>query len=305
MNINHSNFEVIDALSVDVEDYYQVEAFASKVPYSNWPEFQPRVRENTHRVLELFARHGVKGTFFVLGWVAERNGSLIREIAEAGHEVASHGYDHRRVTFLSRGEFRTDIRRARAVIENACGVRVNGYRAPTFSITRQNLWALEVLAEEGFLYDSSIFPIRHDHYGIPDAPRFPHRRDLRGGGSIFEFPMSTVRIGGINLPVTGGGYLRLLPMAYTRWAMRRIHKREKQSVILYFHPWEIDPKQPRLQGGWKSRLRHYTNLDKTASRLAELFSMSRFEPMVDVMARLESQHSAVTPAQSIVAPASV
>lgn len=295
--MQQSECELVDVLSVDLEDYYQVEAFASNIPHSRWPEFQPRVRGNTCRVLELFAHHKVKATFFVLGWVAERNGSLIREIADAGHEVACHGYDHRRVTFLTRHEFRADLRRARKVIEDTCGVKVNGYRAPTFSITRQNLWALEVLAEEGILYDSSIFPIRHDHYGVPDAPRFPHRRDLARGMSIFEFPISTVRIGGINLPATGGGYLRLLPMAYTRWALSRIHNHDRQSVILYFHPWEMDPGQPRLEGGWKSRFRHYTNLSKTASRLSELLSKGRFEPMINLLSRHDVRRAEAGPAQ--------
>lgn len=295
--MKRNDCQVVDALSVDVEDYYQVEAFASNIPLSRWPEFQPRVRENTSRVLELFARHRVKATFFVLGWIAERNGSLIREIADAGHEMASHGYDHRRVTFLNHDEFRADVRRSRQVIEDACGIKVNGYRAPTFSITPQNLWALEVLAEEGFLYDSSIFPIRHDHYGIPNAPRFGHRRELGRGMSIFEFPISTVRIAGINLPATGGGYLRLLPMAYMRWAIGRIHDHDRQSAILYFHPWELDPAQPRLEGGWKSRFRHYTNLNKTASRLAELLSNGHFEPMINLLSRQEGSRFETSPAQ--------
>jgi polysaccharide deacetylase family protein (PEP-CTERM system associated) len=250
------DFTTVDALSVDLEDYYHVEAFAANIERSQWPEFSPRVRENTLRVLELFAKHELRATFFVLGWVAERNAALIREIAYAGHELASHGYEHQRVTFLKPDSFRADLRRAREVIENAGGRKVNGYRAPTFSITQKNLWALEVLAEEGFLYDSSIFPIRHDHYGIPDAPRFPHRRALGGGMSIFEFPISTVRVAGVNLPATGGGYLRLLPMTYTRWAIKRIHKRDEWPIILYFHPWEIDPEQPRLAASWKSRFRH-------------------------------------------------
>jgi polysaccharide deacetylase family protein (PEP-CTERM system associated) len=282
-----TELEMIDALSVDVEDYYQVEAFACSVERRQWSHFPSRVRSNTLRVLELFAKHGLRATFFVLGWIAERDGALIREIADAGHEVACHGYDHQRITVLKTDAFRADLRRAQQSIEDACGLKVSGYRAPTFSITQENLWALHVLAEEGFIYDSSIFPIRHDHYGIHDAFRFPHRRDLGRGMSIFEFPISTVRIAGINLPATGGGYLRLLPMAYTRWAMKRIHEREGQSVILYFHPWEIDPEQPRLQGTWKSRFRHYTNLDKTMSRLSELFSKGRFEPMIELMARLD------------------
>jgi polysaccharide deacetylase family protein (PEP-CTERM system associated) len=295
--MNRNQCEIVDALSVDVEDYYQVEAFASRIPRSRWPEFQSRVRENTSRVLELFALHNVKATFFVLGWVAERNRSLIREIVDEGHEVACHGYNHQRVTFLTPDEFRADLRRARQVIEDASGVRVNGYRAPTFSITRENLWALEVLADEEFLYDSSIFPIRHDHYGVPDAPRFPHRCDLGRGVSIFEFPISTVRIAGINLPATGGGYLRLLPMTYTRWAVNRIHNHDRQSIILYFHPWEVDPDQPRLRGNWKSEFRHYVNLSKTSERLTELLSRGHFGPMMTLMKRLDIKRPEGSPMQ--------
>jgi polysaccharide deacetylase family protein (PEP-CTERM system associated) len=292
MNIETSNSRVIDALSVDLEDYYHVEAFASQIPQSTWESFPSRVVENTRRVLELFAEHGFKATFFVLGWIAERNPSLIREISKAGHEIASHGYGHQRVTFLSRSEFRADIQRSREVIEDACGIRVNGYRAPTFSITRQNLWALQILAEEGFVYDSSIFPIRHDHYGIPDAPRFPHRRQLEGGLSILEFPISTARIAGINLPVTGGGYLRLLPMRYMLWALSRIHGADRQPAVLYFHPWEIDPEQPRLSGSWKSKFRHYYNLHETAGRLSTLLSKGRFEPIASLLTRLKLPETA-------------
>jgi polysaccharide deacetylase family protein (PEP-CTERM system associated) len=292
MNIEISNSRVIDALSVDLEDYYHVEAFASQIPQSSWESFPSRVVENTRRVLELFAEYGFKATFFVLGWIAERNPSLIREISKAGHEIASHGYGHQRVTFLSPSEFRADIRRSREVIEDACGIRVNGYRAPTFSITRQNLWALQILAEEGFVYDSSIFPIRHDHYGIPDAPRFPHRRQLEDGRSILEFPISTARIAGMNLPVTGGGYLRLLPMGYMQWALSRIHAADRQPAILYFHPWEIDPEQPRLSGSWKSKFRHYYNLHLTAGRLSTLLSNGRFEPIASLLTRLKLPETA-------------
>lgn len=289
---------IVDVLSVDVEDYYQVEAFAKVVSRDSWPTFSSRVRENTGRVLELFARHNVSATFFVLGCVAERFPALVREIAAAGHEVACHGHDHRRVTTLTREQFRTDLRRASAAIEDACGLKVEGYRAPTFSITGQNLWALEVLAEEGFTYDSSIFPIRHDNYGISDAPRFPHRRFLPNGGSIFEFPMSTVRLGGMNMPVGGGGYLRLLPMQFTNWAVRRIHHQEGQPVIVYFHPWEVDPGQPRLQGPWKSRFRHYTNLGKTLQRLDELLSQNRFESHIDSMLRHDRRAPTPFPLES-------
>ena len=297
--------EIVDALSVDVEDYFQVEAFAPYISRSSWPNYAPRVRENTARVLELFALHNVSATFFVLGWVAEQFPTLVRQIAVAGHEIACHGYDHRRVTTFTRDEFRDDLRRARAAIEDACGIRVEGYRAPTFSITRENIWALEVLAEEGFTYDSSIFPIRHDNYGIADAPRFPHRRQLPNGNSIFEFPMSTVRIAGMNVPVGGGGYLRLLPIQFTNWAVSRIHQQDRQPVVVYFHPWEVDPDQPRLRGPWKSRFRHYTNLNKTLPRLHELLSYGHFAPMADAMARYEQGvHESHSQERSVANPVS-
>ena len=274
------------------------------VPRSSWPNFSPRVQENTGRVLELFARHNVSTTFFVLGWIAEQYPSLVRDIADAGHEIACHGYDHRRVTTFTRDEFRADLRRARTAIEDACGLKVEGYRAPTFSITRQNLWALEVLAEEGFTYDSSIFPIRHDNYGISDAPRFPHRCHFQNGGSIFEFPMSTVRLGRMNMPVAGGGYLRLLPMRFTKWAVHQIHREDRQPVIIYFHPWEVDPEQPRLQGPWKSRVRHYTNLGKTLQRLHELLSHGRYEPLIDSMFRHDRKAPTPFPLESTMDAAS-
>lgn len=296
--------DLVDALSVDVEDYYQVEAFAPVVPRSSWSSFPSRVKENTGRVLELFARHDVKATFFVLGCVASQCPSLVRAIADAGHEVACHGNDHRRVTTLTRKEFQADLQRAKAAIQDACGVRVEGYRAPTFSITRANLWALEVLVEEGFTYDSSIFPIRHDNYGISDAPRFPHRHHLPGVGSIFEFPMSTVRMGNMNVPIGGGGYLRLLPMFFTKWAIRQVHMQERRPVVIYFHPWEVDPDQPRIKGPLKSRLRHYTNLDKTAPRLHELLSLGSYEPMIDSMYRLERRSPTPFPLERAVDAAS-
>jgi polysaccharide deacetylase family protein (PEP-CTERM system associated) len=278
----------IDVLSVDVEDYYHVEAFADRVPAHSWPEFPSRVRPNTRRVLQMFDEYGCRGTFFVLGWIAERDPALVREIIEAGHEVACHSYSHRRVNSLTPEEFREDLRRARAVIEDAAGVRILGYRAPTFSIGRGNLWALEILAEEGFLYDSSIFPIRHDLYGFPGAPRFPHRLQFPSKRTLFEIPMTTVRLGGMTWPVGGGGYLRLPPMQYTRWAIRKIHETERQPFILYFHPWELDPHQPRIAGRWKSRLRHYTGLGAMESRLRELLAGQRFMPLINLVRRLES-----------------
>jgi polysaccharide deacetylase family protein (PEP-CTERM system associated) len=278
---------IIDALSVDVEDYFQVEAFAQLVPRSQWPSFPSRVRQNTERVLRLLDRNRRRATFFILGWVAEREPSLVREIVQAGHEVACHSQLHRRVHTLTPAEFREDVKRARGAIEEAAGADVLGFRAPTFSITRQSLWALDILAELGFLYDSSIFPVRHDLYGIPDAPRGIHQRLLPSGGSIWEFPAATVRLAGQNLPVAGGGYLRILPMSFTRWAIRKIHHHDRLPVMVYFHPWELDPSQPRLQAGWKSRFRHYTGLDKMESRLEELLVNRRFRPVLELLNQVQ------------------
>lgn len=284
----HAGSQPTDALTVDVEDYFHVEAFADRVSPDQWTAFPSRVHRNCERILRLFERHGWRATFFVLGWVAERHPDLVREIARAGHELGCHSYAHRRVMSVRPEEFREDLRRARGLIEDISGVRVLGYRAPTFSIIRRSLWAMEILSEEGFLYDSSIFPIRHDLYGYPEFPRFMQRVKLPSGREIVEVPMSTTRIAGVNWPVGGGGYLRLLPMNYSRWAIRRIHKQDQQPVVLYFHPWEIDPEQPRLKGRWKSKLRHYAGLSRMESRLEALLSSGRFEPMGCLVERLRS-----------------
>jgi len=276
-----------NGLSVDVEDFFHVEAFSDRVSPDSWPDFPSRVRANTHRILDLFAEHGHRATFFILGWVAEREPALIREIAEAGHELACHSYAHRRVDKLTPQQFREDLRRARDTVENTTGIRVVGYRAPTFSIVRKSLWGLDILAEEGFLYDSSIFPIHHDHYGFPEAPRFPFRAKLASGARICEIPMSTVRVCGMNLPVGGGGYLRILPMFYTRLAVRHLQKTLGRPVIVYIHPWEFDPEQPRLEGSWKSRLRHYRGLDKTLPRMNELLTGGNFGTLQDMILALD------------------
>jgi polysaccharide deacetylase family protein (PEP-CTERM system associated) len=279
---------ITDALSVDVEDYFHVEAFAEHVRPENWPSFASRVHGNCERILDLFAKYTCRATFFVLGWVAERDPALVRKIAEAGHELACHSYAHRRVFSLHPEEFREDLRRARGFIEDAAGVRVVGYRAPTFSIIRRSIWALEILAEEDFLYDSSIYPIRHDLYGYPEFPRFLRRIELSSGREIIEVPMSTIRLAGFNWPLGGGGYLRLLPMAYTSWAINRVHQLDRQPFVLYLHPWELDPSQPRLSGKWKSKLRHYTGLAGMESRLESLLMRGQFEPMQNLVQRLRS-----------------
>jgi polysaccharide deacetylase family protein (PEP-CTERM system associated) len=283
-----SQSSVSDALSVDVEDYFHVEAFADRVSQSSWPGFPSRVRANTNRVLQMFEEYRCRATFFVLGWVAEREPDLVRDIVRAGHELACHSYSHRRVSSLTPEEFREDLRRARAVIEDAAGVRIVGYRAPTFSIGRDERWALEILSEEGFFYDSSIFPIRHDLYGFPGSPRFPYRLQLGSKRTLVEIPMTTVRIGGMSWPAGGGGYLRLLPMHYTRWAVRQIHEKERQPFVIYFHPWELDPEQPRIAGRWKSMFRHYVGLRAMESRLRELLAHGHFIPLIDVASRLGS-----------------
>ncbi len=262
-------------VSVDVEDYFQVEAFADKVERSRWSEYPSRVESNTHAVLDLFDESKVRGTFFALGWVAEHFPGLVREIVRRGHEIACHSYWHRVVYRLSAQEFREDTHRAKAVIEDAAGEAVRGYRAPNFSVMKKSLWALEILAESGFLYDSSIFPVRHDVYGFPEAPRKPFRVDTPAG-PLAEFPMTTFRWWGSgNLPVGGGGYLRIFPEFITRLGVRKALE-DGVPLITYIHPWELDPAQPRLKGRFTSRLRHYTNLAKTAARLRNLISGLRF-----------------------------
>ena len=264
-----------NVFSVDVEDYFQVEAFSDVVPRDRWSSYPLRVESNTRRLLDLLDERGVEATFFVVGWVAERLPELVREIAARGHELGCHSYWHRLIYKLDRAEFAADTRRAKDVIEQAAGSAVVGYRAPSYSITGASLWALEVLVEAGFTYDSSIFPIRHDVYGIPGAPRGPFRVSTPSG-SIVEYPITTFRIGnGPNLPVGGGGYLRLLPFWYTRFGFERA-RAENLPLIAYVHPWEIDPGQPRLPGRARSRFRHYTNLSRMHGRLEALLRLGEF-----------------------------
>lgn len=277
---------VINAMTVDVEDYFQVSAFDEVVPRSRWDEMPSRVVANTERMLRVFAEHDVRGTFFVLGWVAERFPSLVALIADLGHEIASHGHSHRLIYDQTPRAFRDDVRRAKDVLEGASGQRVEGYRAPSFSITARSLWALDVLIEEGYRYDASIFPIRHDRYGIPDSPRHPYVLP-RNGGALVEAPGSTARIGPMNLPVGGGGYFRILPYAWTRWGIARLNARERRPAVFYLHPWEIDPDQPRMHASLLSRFRHYRNLDQTEPRLRRLLSEFRFAPLRQVLAEAE------------------
>jgi polysaccharide deacetylase family protein (PEP-CTERM system associated) len=278
-----ANGVLLNAMTIDVEDYFHVSALAAAAPRDRWASFEPRVVSNTERLLDLFARHHVTATFFCLGWVAERYPGLIRRIADAGHEVASHGFWHQLVYDITPEAFREDVRRSRALLESLVGRPVVGYRAPSYSITRRSLWALDVLVEEGYEYDASIFPIRHDRYGIPDAPRHAHVLAQSSGGLI-ELPPSTVRVLGTNLPVAGGGYFRLLPFWWTRWGIARVNAHEQRPVIFYLHPWEIDPDQPRLPAPLLSRVRHYRNLHLTERRLTRLMELFTFAPLRDVMA---------------------
>lgn len=265
----------VNIMSVDVEDYFQVESFANVVNCADWDSYTCRVDSNTRRLLDLFEECHVQATFFILGWVADRYPHLVREIVARGHEPACHSYWHRLIYQLEPHEFAEDTRRAKEAIEQAAGVSVLGYRAPSYSVTRNSLWALDTLAELGFRYDSSIFPIHHDVYGIPDAPRWPFRVETRCG-HLMEYPITTFRVlGRRNLPVGGGGYLRILPFWYTRLGCARAAD-ENLPLIVYIHPWEIDPGQPRLKGRLKSRLRHYTNLAKTESRLRSLLLSGTF-----------------------------
>jgi polysaccharide deacetylase family protein (PEP-CTERM system associated) len=265
----------MNVCTVDVEDYFHVEAFSKIVDRQRWDSYPCRVEPNTRRLLDLLDEQGVRATFFILGWVAERYPGLVREIVKRGHEPACHSYWHRLIYSLDPEEFARDTRQAKDVIEQAAGEPVFGYRAPSYSITARSLWALDVLAEAGFTYDSSIFPIRHDTYGMPDAPRAPFVMATRRG-PIVEFPLTTFRLlKAQNLPVGGGGYLRILPFWYTRLGVRRA-RAQGLPLIVYVHPWEIDPDQPRLAGSTRSRLRHYTNLGRTWGRLRRLLAMGPY-----------------------------
>jgi polysaccharide deacetylase family protein (PEP-CTERM system associated) len=284
---------VMNALTVDVEDYFQVSAFDALVRREDWPRLESRVARNTERLLTLFERAGARATFFVLGWVAERCPQLIRRIHASGHELASHSYAHRLVYDTTPDEFRADLRRAQAAIGDAAGVTVRGYRAPSYSIVERSLWALDVLVEEGYAYDSSIYPIRHDRYGIPKWDRYIHRVQ-RSAGQLWELPGSTIQRLTANLPIGGGGYFRLLPYGWTRYGIRELNEKEGQPAIFYIHPWEIDPDQPRLNAGVLTRFRHYRNLDRTETRLTQLLADFSFGAISDVL-RLRQASAGAAP----------
>ncbi len=273
-----------NALTFDIEEYFHAEVFARTLSPEEWPSLASRVVDTTERLLDILDYADVRATFFVLGWIADRYPTLVQDIAGRGHEIACHGYGHQMIHRQSRLEFAKDLQQAKTAIEDAAGVAVIGYRAPTFSVVRETLWSLEVLWEAGFLYDSSIFPIAHDRYGIPDAPRCPHRVPITNGHGIAEFPLSTISVLGRRLPVAGGGYFRLLPYRVTRRAIQHLNDRERQPAIVYLHPWELDVHQPRVRVGWLSRFRHSVNTHSTEGKLRRLLSDFRFAPVRDILA---------------------
>lgn len=271
-----------NAMSIDVEDYFQVSAFAPHIRRDEWDAMPCRIERNTDVILGLLDESNSKATFFTLGWIAERHPSLVRRIVGQGHELASHGYGHRRASDLDHTAFSHDIRHAKSLLEDIAGTAVIGYRAPSFSIGKSNLWAFDCIAAAGYRYSSSIYPVQHDHYGMPDAPRFPYR--VRDG--LMEIPVTTTRLFGRNLPAGGGGYFRLAPYHVSRWAIARVNRQEQRPAIFYFHPWELDPEQPRFRGvSAKTRFRHYLNLHRTKARLTRLltdFEWDRVDRVFDV-----------------------
>ena len=271
---------ITNAITIDVEDYFQVSAFEHSIDRKNWDSLEHRVAANMDKVLALFDETNVKATFFILGWVAERYPQIVRNIVDNGHELASHGYGHQRVTDLSRDQFREDISSAKKILQDLSGLAVKGYRAPSYSIGKDNIWALEVLAETGHEYSSSIYPIQHDHYGYPEAPRFTFRDQNTG---LVEIPITTMKFMNRMFPAGGGGFFRFYPYRITRWAINRVNKNDRQPTVFYLHPWELDPAQPRQSNiTAKTRFRHYLNLDKTEGRLRQLLTDFNWNRMDEV-----------------------
>lgn len=296
MPLNSDNTRAVNALTIDVEDYFQVAALAEAVDRDDWHSMEYRVEANTHRLLELLDRHNTRATFFTLGWVAEKSPQLVRDIQKAGHEVASHGYSHQLIYNQPPEVFREETRRSKQILEDITGEPITGYRAASYSITNQSRWALDILAEEGFVWDSSIFPVHHDRYGMPGTPRWPHRLITDKGYELAEFPLSTLKFPGYTLPIAGGGYFRLFPYWFSRWGLGSIN-RQGQPFVFYLHPWEVDPGQPRLDVKWFSRFRHYNNLDVCEQRLDKLVGHFRFTTMGDVLRNqqlLETEQPATT-----------
>jgi polysaccharide deacetylase family protein (PEP-CTERM system associated) len=268
-------------LTVDVEDYFMVSAFSNIIKTDAWDRYSSRVERNTMHVLDILARYDAKGTFFILGWIAERYPQIVKEIDRRGHEIGCHSYYHKLVYEMSIEDFKEDTEKAKAILENVIGKEVCGYRAPSYSITKKSFWAMEVLRESGFLFDSSIFPVVHDRYGYPEFSRFPKVVETESG-KILEIPMSTFRVWDKNIPVGGGGYLRLFPISLTEWAIRKVNEEEKEAAIVYFHPWEIDSGQPRINGSRLSRFRHYVNIERTENRIEHLLRTFSFGSIGDV-----------------------
>ena len=284
----------VNGLSVDVEDWFQVGAFEGVIDKGDWGSLADRVERNCDAILSMFAEADVKATFFTLGWVAQRHPALLRRIAEQGHELASHGWDHERVFRMDRDAFARDLERSRKTIEDGAGVRISGYRAPSFSIDGRTPWAYPVLAEQGFAYSSSVAPVTHDHYGWREAPRFAFRP--LAGSDLIEIPVTTATFAGRRLAAGGGGFFRVLPYGFSRWAIRQVNRREHRPAVFYFHPWEIDPDQPRVSGApIKSRLRHYTNLAGMSDKLRTLLDEFQWGRM-DAVTQAEAAHTVAVPA---------
>jgi polysaccharide deacetylase family protein (PEP-CTERM system associated) len=273
----------LNAMTIDVEDYFHVSALSEVIGRQDWERMEYRAEHNTDRLLDLFASNRLRATFFVLGWVAQRSPALVRRIHDAGHEVACHGLTHELVYRQTPDVFRRETASSKSMLEDAIGGPVHGYRAASYSITAQSLWAIDILCELGFTYDSSIFPIAHDRYGIPGASTQPGPLCAENGATIIEFPLTTVKLLGARIPIAGGGYFRLLPYAFTRWALRTVNRRDQLPFIFYLHPWEIDAGQPRINASWLSRFRHYTNIERCESRLRQLLSDFRFTTVREVL----------------------
>ncbi len=276
--------KIANAMTIDVEDYFQVSAFAANIDYGDWDSYKSRVEKNTHTILKVMSETQRQGTFFVLGWVAERHPQLVKDILSEGHEVACHGYSHQLIYNQTPEVFYQETRKAKEILEDIIQRPVEGYRAASYSITKKSMWAMDILGELGFTYDSSIFPVYHDRYGVPDAPKYPYQHQLRNGSSIVEFPISTKKLPGYQLPVAGGGYFRIYPYQFSKLMLGSINKRENQPFVFYLHPWEVDPDQPRIDAGVLSRMRHYINLSRCEARFRSLLKDFEFTTMANVLA---------------------
>lgn len=273
-----------NALTIDVEDYFQVAALAPWAPYENWDSFPLRVENNTQKILDTLSEKNIRATFFVLGWVAERCPTIVNQIVERGHELGCHGYSHQLIYKQTPAVFREETLKSKQLLEDIGGVEVKGYRAASYSVTNESLWALDIIAEAGFKYDSSIFPVKHDRYGIPDAEELPHRLATPAGHEIVEFPITALRLGNYKLPIAGGGYFRLFPYWFSKWGLSRVNRRQQQAFIFYLHPWELDPEQPALPATGLSKFRHYNNLDVCEKRFRQLLDDFDLCAVEDILA---------------------